>query len=237
MGAAAAWILSWVVAAPPLIFVDPGHGEGDNQGAQTVGCGSEARSTLDLARDLARRLQADRRFRVELSRTSTAGPAYAARVARARALGARALLSLHVDARGALAWYRTPEGRACLRGEGEAGFAILYSDEGSAGRVAKRRRLARAVARRMAEAGFVPYDGAVYGDLYALDPTPGVFIDRRGLFMLRRPSMPSVIIETHHGFLAEEHEAWQQEGARGRFAAAVAAALEDALKPGGGRGG
>lgn len=226
-----------VAAAPPLVFIDAGHGEGDNQGAQTVRCGTEADFTLSLARDLAARLEAGGRFRVRLSRTSSTGPSYPQRLARARAAGARALLSLHADARGALSWHKTLDGRSCLRSLEQPGFSVLYSDEGSAGRVARRRRLARAVATRMTNAGFIAYDGIEYGGLYEVDPTEGVFIDRRRLFMLRRPPMPSVIIETHHAFHPEDHADWQRDETRARFAAAVEAALWEALTPGVGRGG
>jgi len=83
----------------------------------------------------------------------------------------------------------------------------------------------------MAGAGFLPYGGADYAGLYDLDPVPGVFLDRRVLYMLRRPTMPSVILETHHGLDAEERARWEEERTREAFADAVAAALLTALSP------
>ena len=51
----------------------------------------------------------------------------------------------------------------------------------------------------MSLAGLTPYDGRDYPGLYLDDPAQaGAFIDRRYLFVLRKPEVPSVIVETHH---------------------------------------
>ena len=82
-----------------------------------------------------------------------------------------------------------------------------------------------ATAESLAEAGFLPYPGCHYGGLYDQEGTAGVFIDRRGLMMLRRPTVPSIIIETHNAKDFEESLRWREE----RTAEAFAMAMADAL--------
>lgn len=220
--------------APPgfgtrRIYLDAGHGTGRNQGAQTLDCTDESAFVLDVSRGLAAALEATGHFVVELSRTSSAGPSYPARLQAAKRMRADALVSIHGDTRGAFERYARRPGQWCPRNADEPGFSVLYSDRGSPRQDRARRGLARAVAERMAQAGFPPYDGADYGALYERDEVSGVFIDRRGLFMLRRPPMPSVIVETAHVWHPEEFARWQTTAARKAFHAAVLAALYEAL--------
>jgi len=207
------------------VFLDPGHGVGDNVGAETVGCVLEEVVNLEVAQDLARRLEAMGHFEVRLARSTVEGPTYPQRVEDAGAWGADVLLSLHTDWRGEpWLWDAGPD-RQCWRNDAEPGFSVLWSDLGDTALVEGRRVLARSLARGMADAGMLAYDGALYGDRYELDEVPGAFLDRRGLLMLRRPQMPSVIIETHHGLHLDEWSRWQEEMTRAAFAGAVAAAL------------
>jgi N-acetylmuramoyl-L-alanine amidase len=86
----------------------------------------------------------------------------------------------------------------------------------------------------MEEAGFMPYRGAAYSGLYEPDAAqPGVFVDRhppdQRIFVLRRPSMPSVLIETHHALDAREAARWTEPATLDAFAAAATAALADTL--------
>ncbi|MCK6550662.1 N-acetylmuramoyl-L-alanine amidase, partial [Myxococcota bacterium] len=108
------------------------------------------------------------------------------------------------------------------------GVSILYADRhGDAPLLAGRRALARALARHLAAEGFAMYGGEDYAGLYETDPVPGVFIDRRGLFFLRRFAQPSVIIETHQGLSRTERAEWREDATRARFARAVIRALTD----------
>jgi N-acetylmuramoyl-L-alanine amidase len=73
------------------------------------------------------------------------------------------------------------------------------------------------------------------GALYQADASQaGVFIDRHvpgaRIFMLRRPAVPSVIVETHHGLDLAEVEQWKEPSTRERFADALAAGLAEALE-------
>jgi N-acetylmuramoyl-L-alanine amidase len=111
---------------------------------------------------------------------------------------------------------------------------VLWSDEGPRRLVQARGVLARGIAEQMVKAGFAPYDGFDYEGLYVPDRAQaGVFIDRHvpgaRIFLLRRPRVPSVIVETHHGLDLSEVQQWKQVATRERFADALAAALAKVL--------
>jgi N-acetylmuramoyl-L-alanine amidase len=208
------------------VFVDPGHGAADNSGNLSSSCQLEQDFTLDLAQDLARRLEASSHFEVLLSRSGSALVAYADRVRAADSWRAEAFVSLHSDVRGPAGTGSCPQNRSA------PGFSVLWSDEGPLGR--ERLELGRAVARRMLQAGFVAYDGGEYREQYEADARQaGVFVDRHALdtriFVLRQPTMPSVIVETHNARDDREAERWNEQATREAFAAAVAAALVDVL--------
>jgi N-acetylmuramoyl-L-alanine amidase len=199
------------------VFLDPGHGVGDNVGAETVGCALEEEVNLEVALDLARRLEAMGHFEVRLARTTVKGPAYPQRVEDAQTWGADVLLSLHTDWRGEPWRWKSAPDRTCQRND-----AVPL--------VEGRRVLARSLAQQMAEAGMTPYDGFLYGDRYEPDEVPGVFLDRRRLYMLHQPQMPSAIIETHHGLHLDEWSRWREDPTRAVFATAVAAALVELVE-------
>ncbi|MFZ5480987.1 MAG: N-acetylmuramoyl-L-alanine amidase family protein [Myxococcota bacterium] len=210
------------------VYVDPGHGEPRNSGNRDCFCVAEQDYTLSLATDVARRLEATGRFRVRIGRTGEALPAYVERIADAEAWGADALVSLHSDVRAPDTYTRSPEG--CSRSTGATGFAVLWSDEG--GLADARGRLAASVADAMIAGGFAPYDGAAYVGLY--DPTAaGAFVDRheprKRIRMLRRPPMPSVIVETHQAWDVAEATRWRSPATREAFAEALAVGLAAAL--------
>lgn len=211
---------------PMRVFIDPGHGVGTNSGTRTVDCEDEQAVNLRHSRHLARHLKR-RGYVVKLARRSHAGPSYKRRARAAKAFAADVLISVHADSRGAMYGDDT-----CPEGRGHAGFAVLWSDEGEPSATEPRARLARALARRMAAAGLTAYDGADYGVQYEADRVPGSFRDRRGLFMLRRPAMPSLIIETHHALIRDETAAWKTPARLNAFAKAVEVALRDYRRSG-----
>jgi len=215
-----------------LVALDPGHGSGSNSGNLSSLCIDEQDHNLRLAQHLALSFAAGDHTPPLLTRDSNAGPRYRARASRAQVAGADALISLHSDSRGSHHGWSPAPGLDCSYNDGHPGFAILWSDEGEPALVAARMDLARAIAARMAQAGFMPYDGDVYTGLYGGDPLhPGVFVDRhepkKRIFMLRRPAMPSVIIETHNAWDRLEEARWQQDATLEAFDAAVMAALSD----------
>lgn len=231
------------------IYVDAGHGAHGNAGNTSCFCVEEQRFTMETARALADRLEATGGFEARLSREGEDRVEYRDRVEDADRWGADAFVSLHSDVRGkAERWTPTPAaGQATLPGGGPwvpggtcpmshaaPGFSVLWSDEGDPALCDQRLSLARAIGRRMAEAGLLSYSGAEYTGLYKADAAqPGVFVDRRApdqrIFVLRRPSMPSILIETHHALDPREAERWTEPRTLDAFAAAVAAALVDAL--------
>ncbi|MDE2228666.1 MAG: N-acetylmuramoyl-L-alanine amidase [Alphaproteobacteria bacterium] len=81
----------------PLIVLDAGHG-GIDPGAIGVIGTYEKNIALPTVLELARRLEATRRFRVQLTRRDDEFIPLAGRVARARAVNADLFLSVHADA-------------------------------------------------------------------------------------------------------------------------------------------
>jgi N-acetylmuramoyl-L-alanine amidase len=224
------------------VMIDPGHGAVGNRGNTSSLCVDEQDAMLDLAAALAERLTATGHVEARLARDPGALVEYGERLDAAEAWGADAFISLHSDVRGHLGrWSPTP-GSDCPIALEAPGFAVLYSDEGAPALTARRLALGRAVARRMSEAGLPPYGGADYTGIYAPDGDErGVFVDRHAadqrIFVLRRAAMPSILIETHNAVDPREATRWRDAETIDAFAAAVAAALGDALpatpRPGG----
>jgi len=214
---------------PRRIFLDPGHGSRGNPGNTSCLCIQEQDHNLRVAQHLAEVLEATGAFEVRLSRQEGAVVDYPARLSAARAWHAELLLSLHSDARGqGLRW----EDTGCHYNDLDPGFSVLWSDEGDQELTAARHELARALAGRFVEAGFAPYPGGVYEGLYEVDPAQtGVFVDRhrprRRIMMLRRPAMPSVIIETHNAWDRREERRWQERLTLDSFASTALAKLAD----------
>jgi len=205
------------------VFLVAGHGNGDKQGNTGVHGQIEATVALQTVSALAERLESLDRFDVILGRQGDARPSYPERLEHAERVGADVFIELHTDSRGdTWAWADLPDGEA-YRAEGDAGFAVLFNEGSELG--PKRRALARATANALSEAGFPAYPGCHYGGLYDPDSTPGVFIDRRGLMMLRRPTAPSIIIETHNAKDFDESLRWREEATLDAFSSGIADAL------------
>jgi N-acetylmuramoyl-L-alanine amidase len=214
------------------VVIDAGHGEPGNLGNTSVTCEREADFTRRTQDAVLARLAAAPGLSLRAGRPTAALRTYDDRIASFEAWGADAVLSLHSDTREGDGWEIAPT-TGCFAGLGAAGFAVLYSDEGASARVEPRRRLARAVARRLVEAGFPAYGGADYRGLYAPDPgAAGAFLDRhapgRRIKMLRRPRVPVVIVETHQAVDPDEVARWNEPGTLDAFAAALDAAVRDA---------
>ena len=213
------------------IYVDAGHGAAGNSGNESAFCVEEQAFTLAVAQDLATRLAASGHFEVRTSRQPAAVVDYKARIAEAAAWPAEVFVSLHSDTRGTATGSTNVGGRTCWHNAGHEGFSVLWSDEGAL--AGARETLATAIATRMVAAGFSAYLGADYVGLYEMGP-PGVFVDRhvdaKRIMVLRRPVMPSVIIETHHAWDVAETTRWDLPETRAAFAEAVGAALIDVLR-------
>jgi N-acetylmuramoyl-L-alanine amidase len=80
-----------------VVMLDPGHG-GVDPGAIGRGGAYEKDITLPTAREVARQLEATRRYRVHLTRNDDEFIPLQERVARARAVNADLFLSMHADA-------------------------------------------------------------------------------------------------------------------------------------------
>ena len=213
------------------VYLDAGHGAKDNAGNTSSFCVEEQEFTRFLALEVADYLEATGHFRVALSRIATENVAYADRLADARRFKADVFVSLHSDVRGnGVGWSPRP-GQSCLKNVDLPGFAVLYADDGPKPLVERRLELARDVSARMAEAGFLRYTGEYVG-LYENDTEDrAVFVDRheesKRIFVLRRPPMPSIIVETHHALDPREAALWEEDDTRRAFSASLARALAD----------
>jgi N-acetylmuramoyl-L-alanine amidase len=217
------------------VVVDPGHGAPNNTGNSSCVCQDEQDFTLDVARYVATWLRQTQHFDVRLSRDGSERVPYQTRVEAATAWGADVFLSIHSDIRGQTGETQVVDpGKVCRVNLGAPGFSVLLSEDGSESLVANRRLLARKTAHRMREAGFGAYSGAEYGTLYAKDPDEsGVFLDRHAfeqrIFVLWKPTMPSIIVETHHALDPREVRLWQATATHEAFASVLATSLIDAL--------
>ena len=220
--------------SPRRVYLDAGHGAPDNRGNRSCYCVDEQDFTLRVAEHVARRWRRHGTFQVRLSRTGQTRVDYYTRVSEARAWRAAAFISIHSDVRGGgESWAPTPD-QHCQRSSGRAGFSVLWSDDAEASLRARRLRLARAVARQLLSLGVTAYDGHNYTESYRPHPdTPGVFVDRhpadQRIFVLYAPTMPSIIIETHHAWDPDEARHWQQLTTLDAFSDALEVALFEAL--------
>jgi N-acetylmuramoyl-L-alanine amidase len=233
------------------VIIDPGHGAPNNRGNLSSLCVDEQDAMLVLAEAVQTRLETTGHIEARLSRERGDETDYMTRAEDAAAWRADAFVSLHSDVRGTRdSW--VPDAPSCTtanagRDCGQTGhnvrrcpvaldapgFTVLYSDEGDPKLAARRLKLGRALAHRMGEAGFTPYLGADYRPRYAADVEPGVFVDRHDdaqrIFVLRRLTMPTVLVETHNALDSREALRWEENGTIDAFAGALAAALADAL--------
>jgi N-acetylmuramoyl-L-alanine amidase len=212
------------------VYLDPGHGAEGNAGNTSSLCKLEQDFTLALALHVAEWLEETHHFEVKLSRDPGKLVDYPSRVSDAEAWGAEVFISLHSDVRG-----------ENVHAEGECplsriapGFSVLWSDDADEPLKSKRVALARSTSRQMQRMGVLAYAGEDYVGLYGGDTMPGVFVDRHAsserIFVLHKPSMPSIIIETHNAWDDREAARWNKKETRDVFSAALAAALIHALR-------
>lgn len=211
------------------VLLDPGHGAPGNTGNRSAFCVDEQDFSLGLARDLAARLASTGRFDVRLTREPGELVPYPRRVELAGGWSAEVLVSLHSDVRGQRREWQPRPGLSCPRSHDAPGFSVLWSDHGAAPLAGARHALARAVAVELGESGLLPYAGAEYGLDYAGDEVLGVYVDRHAererVFMLWKPDIPSVLVETHNALDDREAERWERSETREAFAGALGRAL------------
>ena len=212
--------------SPVRLLLDAGHGAPANSGNRNWRCEAEQDFSRRITDSVAALLTL-RGLHPLRTRPDALLVSYPERLRQSH--NSDYLISLHSDSRAGLEIQQDAQG--CLHNHGAQGFAILWSDEGTAALVAQRQALAHALGRRLTEAGFLPYPGQDYMGLYGQDIVPGVFLDRheakKRIMLLRRPAVPSVIIETHQAWDQAEAEAWENPLTHAAFAGALAAALFD----------
>ncbi|MEZ4239612.1 MAG: N-acetylmuramoyl-L-alanine amidase [Myxococcota bacterium] len=211
---------------PSTVFLVAGHGARDNEGNLGAWCTREQDFTLRTTDALAHLLASTGQFGVVRARTGEQRPSYAARLRHLARSGASLLIELHSDSRAHSVVQNgtSAAGEPCWRDDSEPGFTVLVHDRGEADLVTRRLALARALALALADTGFPPWVGD-YNGLYEADAVPGVWRDRRNLYMLRQPAVPSVIVETHNARDGRETLRWDEPATRDAFGRAVVTAL------------
>jgi N-acetylmuramoyl-L-alanine amidase len=212
------------------IFIDAGHGSKNNTGNYSTFCTDEQDYTLLVAGSLAEYLKKSGRFKVRVSREKNRKVGYRQRLKSARVWKADVIISIHSDARGQVTFWQPVAGKVCRKNLYDAGFAVLWADNRGKRLNRQRRKLARKIAQKMLQAGFLAYDGNDYIGLYEKDVnTPGVFVERhlpgQRILFLNKPKIPSVIIETHHALDPREELLWRREKTLEIFATSLEAAL------------
>lgn len=196
------------------VYLDAGHGAAGNTGNLGVLGIDEQDFTLSLAQDVAAILTETGHFEIRVCREKGEVVPYAKRIMDAEQWRADVFVSLHSDV-------RSPEG---------IGYSVLWSDEGDEAIAEARLALARAMAQQLAALSLPAYGGEEYADSYAGGNVPGVFVDRheegKRIFVLRKPTMPSIIVETHNAKSEDEARRWQEPAVRRAFAHALALAVD-----------
>jgi N-acetylmuramoyl-L-alanine amidase len=212
----------------PIIYVNAGHGAPRNSGSLSLFCTWEMDHNLRIQDELATYLEQSGLFTVVRGRLSEQRTSYGSRLETLATSGAVLMVEVHADVReGGTLWEPAP-GVECVRNLGKTGFSVLFNDSATGSLLEGRTTLARAVSVGLRDAGFRPYHGSDYAGLYEGD-VPGVWRDRRGLMMLRRPEIPSIIIETHNHQNPDEVARWAEPATRQVFYATVATALVHTL--------
>jgi N-acetylmuramoyl-L-alanine amidase len=210
----------------PKLLLDAGHGAEDNAGNVGVRCQSEADEMRRLVDETMERLHGGA-LNLATTRPNEALVSYAWRVDQANSWS-DLLISLHSDVR-SVGRAEIDPATGCRSVDDAHGFSVLWSDEGPPRLAQRRQALARTLGAHLLAAGFGAYDGADYGVYEADSEIDGVFVDRhepaQRIRLLRRPTVPSVIIETHHALDPDEVERWNEEETLDAFASALRAAV------------
>lgn len=205
----------------PTVLIDAGHG-GRQPGAVRPHSVPEKDINLRVAKALKRRLEAEGRFHVELTREADSTLSIGARRRASRRLRPAAFLSIHANA--------TSQPTSHNKG------VMVIASRRQAARTSRRSEaLARWVARSLKSQGFPLRDGARKPrhprSMDYLARAPGVWVtERRRLGVLRGNPRPAVLIETHYLDNPSDVRAFQNDDAIARFCRGVELALLNALR-------
>jgi len=216
-----------------VVAIDAGHGAPGNTGARSCFCRDEQDVVLPIAEQVARVLERGG-LRVVRLRPPDTAPTYSQRLATLADSGAALMVSVHADVRlPAQPWQPTPDCQA-LVGRGQLGFSVLWSDE-QAALTPSRRTLAHDLAARLRATGLPAYDGQDYVGKYERS-APGAFVDRhpprRRVRFLRRPRVPSAIVEVGHLLDPRAARRLEEPAVQVALAHAIAGGVIDALTEG-----
>jgi N-acetylmuramoyl-L-alanine amidase len=220
---------------PVVIVIDPGHGGADS-GARGVGGVLEKNLVFDFCRELKRQLEAERQYRIVMTRSADDFVDLDDRVAIARAANASLLVSIHAD---------TLAEAAAVNGSTVYTAADRASDA-EAARIAAREN---AASREPGKAKSGERDPAVAGMLFELQRretrayshifSRGLIDSLRGAARLNRnpersagfvvlkaPEFPSVLVELGYLSNAQDVQALSSVDWRQKAAAAMVKAID-----------
>jgi len=218
---------------PRPIVIDPGHG-GDDIGAQSPDGLTEKELTLAIARRLARTLES-RGHAVRLTRDGDQSRALTDRTALANRLEAPVFVSLHANASifssvsGAETYYMS------LDGASDEAAAATADLENRAGGSAEERSPLDLILWDLAQAEVLNESAelalAVQGRLNARLGSRDRGVKQAPFVVLTGATMPAILVEV--GFLSNTSEAQKliQPDYQQQLAEAVAAGIEDFLRP------
>ena len=228
-------------SGPPVIVLDPGHGGVDGGAYGAGGAVEEKTIVYDFALELARRLEAMKRFKVVLTRHGDEFVSLEDRVRIAREANASLFISLHADT---------------LGGSGaEVSGATVYTcseraSDAEAARIAERENGADKAAGVEPKAQ-APGVADILFDLERRETRAYAHIFSRGLVdewrgaarlnrnpersagfvVLKAPDFPSVLVELGYLSNGEDVSALTSAEWRGKTAAAMAAAIDRFFAP------
>ena len=221
-------------ARVPLVMLDPGHG-GKDPGAIGVSGTYEKHVALAAARELRRQLQADGRYRVEMTRGRDVFIPLEGRVAIAQHKGAALFVSMHADA---LHDHRVRGASVYTLGAtaSDAQTAALARSENAADRFAGPAfrhaspavtRILASLVRQETRLGSARLAHGLVGS-FAREDVPLLDNPSRhaGFVVLKAADIPSVLVEM--GFMSnrEDEAALRKAHHRARVAAAMRRAID-----------
>ena len=221
--------------SPPVIVLDPGHGGADS-GAVGFGGVMEKTLVFDFCLELKRRLEAERRYKVIMTRNSDEFVDLDDRVSLARAANATLFISIHADTLAEAAEVNGSTVYTAADRASDAEAARIAARENSASRAPGKEKLGEA-------------DPAVAGMLFDLQRretrayshifSRGLVQSLRGaarlnhnpersagFVVLRAPEFPSVLVELGYLSNAQDVQSLSSPDWRQKTAAAMAKAID-----------
>ncbi len=226
-------------SGPPVIVIDPGHG-GVDGGAYGVGGAVEKTIVYDYALELERRLEAQNRFKVVLTRHGDEFVSLEDRVRIAREANASLFLSIHADALGEAADVSGATVYTCSERASDAEAARIAERENAADMAAGAEPKAEAAGVADILFDLKRRETRAYAHIFSrgvVDQLRGAARLNRnpersaGFVVLKAPDFPSVLVELGYLSNAQDVQAMNSPDWRAKTASAMANAIDRFFAP------